>query len=221
MKQHLHAGFVISRSTRYMFLKPVSRRETSEDRMQTQPPYSCSSYCSWRQWKQTKIGYFSLFITTFKFVDSSVCHPKAVLTLMLWNWEWTAALTLHWQFCASAATFPIACAAAASLVQEQGGSIAVSQQCLCTGCQAGDTARPTARSCPKLSPLHMGKQIWHAKAQSMGLFAFQLLSPCLSQGGHLDIITSYVLVLFWQELQAILIEIKDLDNLQKEEWRHL
>lgn len=214
MKQHLCAGFVISRSTRYMFLKslkPVSRREISEGRMQTQPPYSCSSYCSWRQWKQTKISYFSLFITTFKFVDGSVCHPKAVLTLTLWNWEWTAALTLHWQFCASAA----------SPVQEQGGSTAVSQQCLCTGCQTGDRARTIAHSCPKLSPLHVGKQIWRAKAQSVGLFAFQLLSLCLSQGGHLDIITSYVLVLFWQELQAILTEIKDLDNLQKEEWRHL
>lgn len=35
MKQHLRAGFVISRTTQYMFLKspkPVSRRETLEDR---------------------------------------------------------------------------------------------------------------------------------------------------------------------------------------------
>lgn len=31
---------------------------------------------------------------------------------------------------------------------------------------------------------------------SMGLFAFQLLGPCLSRAGHLDIITLYVLVLF-------------------------
>lgn len=31
---------------------------------------------------------------------------------------------------------------------------------------------------------------------SMGLFTFQLLGPCLSQAGHLDVITSYVLVLF-------------------------
>lgn len=52
------------------------------------------------------------------------------------------------------------------------------------------------QSCPKSSPLHVGKQIWHVKAHSMGLFALQLLGPCLSQAGHLDIITLCVLVLF-------------------------
>ena len=40
---------------------------------------------------------------------------------------------------------------------------------VCTGCQRGDTARAIAHSCPKLSPLHVGKQIWHAKAHVYGL----------------------------------------------------
>lgn len=52
------------------------------------------------------------------------------------------------------------------------------------------------KSCPKLSPLHVGEQIWHVKAHSMGLLALQLLGPCLSPAGHLDVITLYVPVLF-------------------------
>lgn len=91
-----------------------------------------------------------------------------------------------------------------------------SEQCLHRGCQRGDTARAGAESCPKLSPLHVSKQTWHAKARAMGLLALQFLSSCLSQAGHLDIITLYVLVLFGQDLQALLTEIKDLSNLQNE-----
>lgn len=71
-----------------------------------------------------------------------------------------------------------------------------SEQCLHRGCQGGDAAGAVAQSCPKSSPFHVGKQTRHVKAHPVGLFALQLLDPCLSQAEHLDIITLCVLVLF-------------------------
>lgn len=70
--------------------------------------------------------------------------------------------------------------------------------------------------CTELSQIHItvSKQICPVKAHS--LLELQLLSPCLFQAGHLDIITLHVLVLFGQDLQAILTEIKDLSDLQEE-----
>lgn len=35
--------------------------------------------CSWQWGKQSEINFFSLFIKTFNFVDSSICNPKAAL----------------------------------------------------------------------------------------------------------------------------------------------
>lgn len=69
---------------------------------------------------------------------------------------------------------------------------------------------------PQIKGITCGKTDLACQGLFHGLLALQLLGPCLSQAGHLDTITLYVLVSFRQHLQAILTEIEDLSNLQKE-----
>lgn len=66
---------------------------------------------------------------------------------------------------------------------------------------------------PQIKCITCGQTDLACQGPFHGLLALQLLGPCLSQAGHLDIITLYVLVLFGQNLQAMLTEIENISNL--------
>lgn len=82
MKQHLCAGFVMSRTTQYMFLKrpkQVYSRGKLEDRMQISHPTAAVAPAAGSGENNQKSTFFSLFIKTFNFVDGGICNPKAAL----------------------------------------------------------------------------------------------------------------------------------------------
>lgn len=72
------------------------------------------------------------------------------------------------------------------------------------------------RLLPQIKGIRGGQTDLACQGPFHGLLALQLLGLCLSQAGHLDTITLYVLVSSRQHLQAILTEREDLSNLQKE-----